>query len=137
MREAKITLDIIEQDKVWITRDGRVLRLEEMEPTHRRNTLRLLERKKTQLNLIAFWRYFGSVDGPNGEVAQSCFEREMDRFIYQDLDEWFAQQPLICRLRTLVDDDSAREHRLALKLAHQRVATTAGPVKRPRGLRHE
>lgn len=134
MGETKITLDIIEQDKIWITRDGRALRLEDMDPTHKKNVLRLLRSHAVMLNLRQFTRYF-VVDGPNGEVAQSIFERTMEAFIRQDLDEWFAEQPLVRRLRALVDDDNARERRLALKLARVDAPTTAGPITRTRGLR--
>lgn len=136
MREAKIRFDTLEQDEFWITRDGRTLRLEEMEPIHRKNTLRLLDRKKVKFNIIAFSRDFGGY-GPNGEVAQSVFEREMDQFINQGIDEWFSALPLVRRLRELIADDNARERRLALKLAHHHATATAGPVARPRGLRSE
>lgn len=134
MEETRITLDIIEQDKIWITRDGQTLCVEDMGLIHKKNVLRMLRSHAARLNMWQFTRYFGG-DGPNGEVAQSCFEREMDTFIHQDLDEWFAEQPLVRRLRTLIDDDNARERRLALTLARVSAPTTAGPVVQPRGLR--
>lgn len=43
MNETRITLTTLEQDEIWITRDGRTLRLEDMDPTHRKNTLRMLK----------------------------------------------------------------------------------------------
>lgn len=134
MEESKIRFSTLEQDVIWITRDGRTLRLEDMDPTHRKNTLRLLERKKIQFNMIAFSRDFGGY-GPNGEVAQWCFEREVDEFIKQGIDNWFTKLPLICRLRELIAKDDERVRQLALKSALQQTVATAGPVVRPKGLR--
>lgn len=136
MEEARIQLSTLEQDVIWITRDNRTLRLEDMDPVHRKNTLRLLERKKIQFNIIAFTRDFGGY-GPSGEMAQWCFEREANEFIEQGIDNWFSALPLVRRLCELITDDNARERRLALKLAHRHTVATAGPVVRSRGLHHD
>lgn len=136
MEEAKIHFSTLEQDKVWTTRDNRTLQLEDMDPVHRKNTLRLLERKKIQFNFIAFARDFGGY-GPSGEMAQRCFDREVDEFIERGVDEWFTGLPLIRRLRELIAKDDDRARRLALKSALRRTVDTAGPVVRSRGLRRE
>lgn len=122
-------LDLLEQDKIWITREGQTLTLEEMEPRHRRNTLALLRRQALSLNLRYFMRYFGG-PGPSGEVAQYTFESAADEFINQRVDEWIEEQPLVRRLKMLVDEDSARERRIALTLVRHDVSRHAGPVVR-------
>src|SRR5262245_59414711 len=42
-------LDLLQQDEVWRTSDGRVLALSEMESSHRRAVLRLLEEMAAEL----------------------------------------------------------------------------------------
>lgn len=127
-------LDLLVQDKIWVTREGRTLTLEEMEPRHRRNTLALLRRKAFGLNLRYFIRYFvGS--GPNGEVAQSTFERAADEFIDQKVDEWIDEQPLVRRLAALVADDDVRERHHSLNVVRTNISQHAGPVVRLGGLR--
>lgn len=127
-------LDLLDQDKIWVTREGQTLTLEEMEPSHRRNTLALLRRKAFSLNLLYFTRYFGG-PGPNGDIAQSTFERATDEFIDQDPKKWLEEQPLVSRLAALVDADGARERRLALRLVRPDIPQHAGPVVRLGGLR--
>lgn len=139
MEETKITLDIIEQDEIWITRDGRVLRLEDMEPSHRKNTLRMLERRAYSLNTLAFTRYFVSPlgGGPSGDMANDAFDRTMNEFIEEHPRDWLRKQPLVRRLKALVDDDNAHERRLALTLARNHLVTHPAPVKQMRGLHRE
>lgn len=139
MGETKITLDIIEQDKIWITRDGRTLRVENMDPNHRKNTLRMLERHASGLHFRAFMRYFVLPIGgrPNGEISNSVLDRAEQAFLEKKPIDWLGEQLLVRRLRVLVDEDNVRERRLALKSARSDVLTTAGPVARPRGLRRE
>jgi hypothetical protein len=38
-------LNLIEQDRIWKTREGRVLLVEELEPRHRANVLTMLGRR--------------------------------------------------------------------------------------------
>lgn len=139
MEETKITLDTIEQDVTWITRDGRALKLEDMEPSHRRNVLRMLERRAVGLNQLAFRRYFVFPLGgaPTSDGASMMFEHAMDQFIEQHPSDWLREQPLVRRLRTLVDEDNARERRIALTLARNHAVAHPTPVKRSRGLRRE
>ena len=139
MEETKITLDIIEQDEIWITRDGRVLRLEDMEPSHRRNTLRMLERRADSYNILAFRRYFMFPlgGGPSGDMANDAFDQAMDEFIEEHPRDWLSKQPLVRRLRALVEDDNARERQLALTRVRNHVVAHPTPVKRARGLRDE
>lgn len=42
-------LNLIEQDQVWVTGNGRRMALEEMEWSHRRNVLAMLERQLDDL----------------------------------------------------------------------------------------
>lgn len=127
-------LDLLDQDKIWVTREGQTLTLEEMEPSHRRNTLALLRRKAFSLNLLYFTRYFGGY-GPSGEMAQLAFDHAADEFIDQNPKEWLEEQPLVRRLAALVDADGARERRLALRLVRPDIPHHAGPVVRLGGLR--
>lgn len=128
------TLDLLEQDKIWVTREGQTLTLEEMEPRHRRNTLALLRRKALGLNLRYFMRYFGG-PGPSGDMGSLLYEQAADEFINQKVDEWIEEQPLVRRLAALVDADAARERRIALSLIQSHAPNHAGPVVRFGGLR--
>lgn len=139
MRETRITLGILEQDKIWITRDGRVLKLEDMELSHRRNVLRILERRAISFHWRAFMHYFVFPLGgrPNGELSNSVFDRAEDEFLEKKPIVWLREQPLVRRLRTLVDEDDARERRIALTLTRNHVVAHPPPVKRLGGLRRE
>lgn len=63
---------------VWVTREGKKLKISEMEEGHLRNALRMLKRKgfigrKTALT------YLGP--GPSGEMAQLAFAEEADMML--------------------------------------------------------
>lgn len=136
MRKSKMSvIDLLEQDKIWITREGQMLTLEEMEPRHRRNTLALLRRSALGLNFRYFMRYFGG-PGPNGDMGSLLYERAADEFIDQKVDEWIEEQPLVRRLQVLVIEDGIRERRAALNLVRHEMPQHGGRVARLGGIRH-
>jgi hypothetical protein len=57
----------------WKTKDGRKLWIKDMTTSHIRNCMRLLDRSKDNaiFNVL-------SLPYPNGEMAQDCFDRELD-----------------------------------------------------------
>lgn len=47
----EVLLDLLEQDRLWKTQEGRVILVEELEPRHRANVLAMLERRAPDLHL--------------------------------------------------------------------------------------
>jgi hypothetical protein len=130
------SIHMLEQNEIWVTRDDRTLRLEDMNSTHRKNLLAFLARRKVTLNLKMFTSYFGGY-GPTADGALALYEREVGEFVDKPVDTWFEELPLVRRLRELIRDDDARERRLALNLVRNHVTDAAGPVRRRGGLRRD
>lgn len=95
-------LNLIEQDRVWKTSDGRVVLVEELEPRHRSNVLAMLERRapglyrewvQEFLDEGVTYAQLADVGVVTGDPATGC------RLI--DTHRWFEAQPLIRRLRQL------------------------------------
>lgn len=64
---------------VWTCRDGRRIRIKEMETSHVRNALAMLKRKGAiGLNTV---RPYLVGPGPSGEGAQMTFEAEFDELL--------------------------------------------------------
>jgi hypothetical protein len=90
--------DVLEQNVWWVTRDGKVLKLVDMEPSHRKHTLAYLKRNATQIadNLVAPYLH----DAPDHVVNAA-----------QHLDGWeyLTELPLVKRLAELVAADEKAE----------------------------
>ena len=114
----KIDIHVLYQDEVWVDIKGNVKRLTDMDAGHRINTLRFIERRTRrfyeQASLIAIAENLANMDDDGIEWGYSvhddpCFMRP---------DEWLNRQPLVGRLRELVEQDLARpfaEQRLAAR----------------------
>lgn len=96
-------LNLLEQDEIWMTRDGRRV-LEEMEWTHRRNVLAMLER---QLGVL--YREWLSEFLDEGvtfeELVRLGWVAEdplTGRYRPAGARSWFEGQPLVVRLRVLL-----------------------------------
>lgn len=76
-----IQLHLLFQDKIWMDVNRRKHSLEDMDPGHRRNVLRLLERKSVEL--------FIHNDPPHFDGAV--------------VEDWFERLPLIRKLREYED----------------------------------
>lgn len=106
-------LDRLENDREWVTGDGRTLKLEDMEPSHRANTLAWLERR-----LPFIWRchvdteivrlFLGpephtdaGMDGMDESLRDLTEEQSGVLLRPEEAKEWFETQPLVKRLRAL------------------------------------
>ncbi len=98
-------LNLLEQDRVWVTRDGRRLLLEEMEWSHRRNVLVMLERE-----LRVLYREWLTEFLDEGvtfeELARLGWVAEdplTGRYRPAGARAWFDRQPLVMRLQALLE----------------------------------
>lgn len=87
--------DLLEQSEWWVTRDGQKLRLKDMAPSHRTNTLALLRRNVIYLHLT-------HVSSPIFNDAPDSVINELTE---EDSAAWLEKQPLIRRLRNMVEAD--------------------------------
>lgn len=105
-------LQHLEQAEVWTTRDGRTLRLEDMDPGHRRNLQWWLRAHAKRLWALYNWRtelsmamHYGD-DMPDGVFAS--FSQIQHQAAFPDQDEanaWLEETPFMKRLAELVADD--------------------------------
>ncbi|MEW6470910.1 MAG: hypothetical protein AB1679_01450 [Actinomycetota bacterium] len=99
-------LNLIEQDRIWKTREGRVLLVEELEPRHRANVLTMLGRRAP--GLYREWiREFldeGVTYAQLVDAGVVTGDPGGSRPI--DIEGWFESQPLIRRLRQLEADST-------------------------------
>jgi hypothetical protein len=65
--------------KLWKTRDGTKIRIRDLDDEHLLNILRLLDR--VHEHNVAQWI---SIPPPHGDIAQDCWEREMDTMLEAD-----------------------------------------------------
>lgn len=99
----EVVLDLLEQDTVWRTSDGRVIELVAMDARHRANVLRMLEMMASDLYadsvtelLVEGLDYAElAVVGAYRSAPVTC-EHEG-----AEVRAWFERQPLIRRLRAL------------------------------------
>lgn len=90
--------EILEQTEIWQCADGMPIRLERMEPSHRRNTLAFLRRRAHTLHDHMFWSVFAM-------APDDVFEQA----ITEDPAQWLERQPFIARLAELVIEDEKAE----------------------------
>lgn len=95
-------LNLIEQDRIWKTREGRVLLVEDLEPRHRANVLAMLERHAPALHQEWVLEFLDE-GVTNGQLADAGIVKADPAGGYPPLDtqRWFAAQPLVRRLRRL------------------------------------
>ena len=98
----EVFLDLLEQDAVWRTCDGRVVEVETMDPGHRANVLRLLERMAGELYRD---RLVEAVESFRYQELAVVRARELEPFFSSQperwVQDWLERQPLVRRLRTL------------------------------------
>lgn len=104
-------MEVLGQDREWLTRDGVVVALDEMTATHRANTLRFLRRRPRVLTQAWIMAAYGLLGGVRGEMAADLIEREIDHEIDQMIAlgdaGWLEAQPLVIRLAEMVRRDTA------------------------------
>jgi hypothetical protein len=103
------------QAEVWVAQDGRELPLTAMTPEHRRNLLAFLRRNAARLKLSAEWD-LALGPQPSGDAASDCFDSMCDQIARTPAAEWLEEQPLVGRLRELVEADAPSRRRRALAM---------------------
>jgi hypothetical protein len=100
---AEFFLSMLEQDRVWVTQDGRRMLVEEMERSHRRNVLAMLERKRDELYRDWLGEFLD--DGATYEELSRLGWVSPDvvtgRYRPAGATAWFERQPLVMTLRAL------------------------------------
>ena len=94
-------LDMLDQDQWWRTRDGATMRLEDMEPEHRANLIKLLRRRAVSYHDAAAFRLACWADGEHGDAAHDALESAMREAEQERPTRWLEEQPLMRRLRQL------------------------------------
>ncbi len=104
--------ELLHQDAVWQTRDEGVVRLEDMSPDHRRNTLALLRRWAPvgadrahfaySMHLLLSMRGSEAAEMA-GEMLERGLEAESDE-IHEDPSRWLEGTALVTRLRAMCEE---------------------------------
>lgn len=85
----------------WTTRDGRVLRIGDMDRSHRENTMAWLLRTAKHHHARAVLRLQFMVPGDCSIHVQDGFDREFDDLLRRDPVEWMREQPIFQALAAL------------------------------------
>ena len=117
--------DILEQDKVWVTRDNRAVKLTDMSPRHRRNVLEYLCRHASAYHTKYILRALLGPQPTPGSMAEDAFEQAIDEIERTPPNVWLETKPLVARLRLLVEHD----RRVELKRRASRPAWPAVGVR--------
>lgn len=97
-------LGLLDQRVWWRPKDAEPLRLEEMEPSHRAHLLAFLRRNAARYK-SAEWSFLSSTGGHHGDMAGDMLDSIMDELLETKPQNWIEQQPLVKRLRKLVEKD--------------------------------
>ena len=96
-------LNMLEQDRVWVTQDGRRLPVEQMQRSHRRNVLAMLERKLPELYRDWLGEFLdeGVTYAELAQLGWVDLDPGTGRYRPTGATTWFERQPLVRRLRRL------------------------------------
>jgi hypothetical protein len=115
---------LLNQSEFWWDKNGVRHRVREMEPTHRYNCLRLLERGATRSGKRYSWGFLASGMGPlgpSGDAACDAFEQaswELDREIERDPVAWIRTTDLWQALNAGLPGNPYKRWRLAQRARH-------------------
>lgn len=101
-------LNLLEQDQIWVTQDGRRMELEVMERSHRRNVLAMLERRLPDLyrDWLSEFLDEGVTVEQLAELGWVSRDPATGRYRPSGGRSWFEEQPLVRRLRAIQGDPS-------------------------------
>jgi hypothetical protein len=100
-------VDVLHQDKEWLTKDKRRLRLEDMTPSHRRNLLEFLRKRAFGLAFKDGIIMLAGPMAPGGDHAMDAAEEAVTWQI-DNPQEWLENTPLVKRLKELIEEDDKR-----------------------------
>lgn len=102
MKHYRMTItELLLQTEWWQCQDGMPIRLEDMEPSHRYNTLAWLFRRSRMLYRHYLWHFAGT------EIEKLSVR--MHNELTQTTDKWLAQQPLVIELVRMIRIDDSME----------------------------
>lgn len=100
------TKQLLDQDRVWQTRDGMPIALEEMDPGHRANTLAFLRRRADYLaKAYAYCEAVGVFFDAPDDVFDAWMA-ENERALRDGAQAWLERRPLVIALARLVGLDA-------------------------------
>lgn len=101
------------QTKLWTTKDSSKLRICDMSDEHLLNTIRMLQRfgETQRINATVFYT---TCLGPQGEMAQDCFNQEFDTVLESTFEDYVPEI-----YRNLVED--AERRGLEIPIQSQRI----------------
>lgn len=121
--------DLLDQDVIWESKDGKTLLVEQMAPAHIHNLLAWFERRAPAIKSRYDLRFALSGAeplGPSGDMTCDAFESACDELWETPPLVWLNEQPLIKKLREL-----QRAYREAeVKIAKARNLVPAGALAR-------
>ena len=93
------------QAETWTDRKGVTRPLTEMDPHHRENTVRFLERNAERLHDAEHFGLLASMMGHHGEVAEDLLDTMLIQMEDEDPLVWLSGKPLYQTMRKMVDHD--------------------------------
>jgi hypothetical protein len=96
--------DRLHEGTHWLDGDGKLWKLENMRPDHRRNVLAHLEKRAKGLKSQYEWSLLRGPQ-PHGDAACDAFDAGMTQLMEQKPITWLNEQPLVIRLRELIAED--------------------------------
>lgn len=105
MSERFVVVDVarqLNQEEIWIDREGVTHRLVDMPPSYRANVLGFLRRNAQRLQNITAWRILSTfpADGDMSDGVASAFDACMSE-MHRPHEAWIEDQPLVRALREM------------------------------------
>lgn len=113
----------MKHDNVWVNKEGKRIKIKELENSHLMNIIKLIER-----NYIKAIGFYLIGPGPRGEMAQDAFDREFDILDEGGPSGFHKQYDILVEEadRRGIDDREQRENRLmSLDLAVLQIVSKA------------
>lgn len=97
-----VTPSFLDQGEWWRTRDGRDIRVADMELSHVQNLIAYLHRHAWRFHYATCMREGADLMGPlgpRGEIASYHAEQGWEELLHQDPNEWLDETELLKALR--------------------------------------
>jgi hypothetical protein len=121
--------ELLDQDKIWLTKEGKFLLIDNMAPAHIHNLLAWFERRAFKLKQVYELAMVISGSGPlgpSGDMACDAFDSECEELWNTPELVWLNEFPLIQKLRELQRAYRAAEVKLAKARNLAPTGATAG-----------
>lgn len=98
---------ILDQGVWWMPKEGAPVKLADMAPSHRKNTLAWLERRSATLKFNAETDFLRSMPSNPSDMVADSLDHEMTVLQDQPVVDWFNDLKLVKALRKLIAADEA------------------------------